>query len=458
MAEKANPIERLGEQLPQKPRASGQKTKEQKPDTLSISDVLGFRSDTGFGRPDPGTFDTYRRMRGDPTFALARAIATGPIRASDWSVEAEDDVPEDVVAAVEEQFLPHRESIVDDAMRALEYGFSAWELVWQVDGGRLVIDKFKALYPDKTQVIVDKHGNYNGLENDGVELRPVESLWYAHDKECDNWYGRSRYENCREFAWQPWITLQKQQGIYGERVACPTLILHYPKGKSYDANGAQVDNYELARKAVAEIAKAHHIFLPNELMAFAEQAMREGASIDKVRAWIFEWLETKSQHGGEFIESMRYYDSLKLRAWLIPERAGLEGQFGTKAEAAEHASIALLAAELTQREMMRAVNRYAVNRFVAFNYGMEMKGRVWLKAKPIEDNVAQMFRAIVTKVLGENPDIFQASLDVESIYQQLGLPVEEALPSRSVLPNPREVNVDVLGAEITGRAGGNGKA
>lgn len=457
MPETNNPFARLTEGVPQRSR---QQTRIQKPRGESfIADVLGFDGpDKGFGRPAPGTLTTYRKMRNDPTGALAKMIATGPIRAAAWAVEVDEDVSEDIQSDVEDQFLPHREPLVEQAMRALEYGFQAWELVWDVRDGRIVIDKFKALLPDDTKVVVDEFGNYAGLENGKVKLLPVESLWYAHDKECDDWYGRSRYENYRQTGWQAWLDIQKQQGIYVTRAAGPTMLIHYPMGESKDASGSTVDNYEIAAKLAAMATQAKHLLIPNELMKWAEDVLHNGGTVADLRSWQFEWMETKTSHGADFLDAMRYYDSLTFRAWLIPERTALEGQFGTKAEAGVHAAIGLMGIELTQKEMLRCLNRYAVDRYVVLNYGMELKGKVRLTAKAIDDDTAQMVSRLVEKVLGENPDLFESRIDTTVLYRQLGLPIGDMDAETLALPTEDDIRREAgqIGAEVTGR--GNGQA
>lgn len=435
------------------PRVGGQLTKQQRPDD-AVSGIFTIADrDHGYGKPDAGTFETYRRMRDNPTAALARMIATGPIRGSEWSVEIDDGVPEGIAEEVEAEFFPHRAGIIEDAMRALEYGFQAWELVWQVAvrpyGQRLVIDKYKSLLQDKTDPLIDDKGTYRGLENAGILLAPENTLWYTHDRECDNWYGRSRYENYRVKAQKPWEELQNQQGIYAKRVACPILIVHYPMGKSKNESGAEVDNFDLAKQLVQSVARARYACIPNQLMREAIPLLREGAKIADMRQWILEWLEVSTSHGGEYVEMMRHYESMIFRAWLVPERAGLEGQYGTKAEAVAHSDIALIAAELTQQEMMRAVNRYAVDRYVTLNHGARYKGMVRLVGKPIDDVSATLHSEIIKKVLGENPDIFEGAIDTEGLYERFKLPAREGPPERAVMPTPEELKA---GAERVGAA------
>ena len=76
----------------EKPPGKGEKTKRQ-----SIADSMGMIGElVGFSQAITGAFKNYRKMRNNPTVALARAVATAPIRLATWGIEAEDGVDDKI--------------------------------------------------------------------------------------------------------------------------------------------------------------------------------------------------------------------------------------------------------------------------------------------------------------------------------------------------------------------------
>jgi hypothetical protein len=129
----------------------------------------------GFSAPTPGTFDTYRRISAHPTVALVMRIVTAPV-ANTWSWAKKADVPQQWLDMVRGMIDPMRASIVADGMRALVYGFAAFEKVWEIDEGRIVLAKLKPLLPDLTTILVDANGNFRGFRQQLADDSPRDVL------------------------------------------------------------------------------------------------------------------------------------------------------------------------------------------------------------------------------------------------------------------------------------------
>ena len=87
----------------------GEKTGSQKPkiagDVQSLWDPTP--GSDPFKKPDPGTYKTYREMRKNPTIAMARMLATAPVRTAEWSLEADEGVPAARVDFIKAQLDKH---------------------------------------------------------------------------------------------------------------------------------------------------------------------------------------------------------------------------------------------------------------------------------------------------------------------------------------------------------------
>ena len=387
------------------------------------SDIWRMLTNNG-GGCDSGTYKTYREMLNHPTLALCHAAATAPIIAAGWSVESDDDAPEDAIKLIEDVFDKHRTLILTQACRAVYYGWQSFERVWGIDDdGRLVIEKFKPLIPDRTEIVIDReHGNVLGIKQDSVKLDNGHCLIFTYDQEGDNPYGRSRMENVRKWAYRPWTVGAAKLEQYQGKAAGVVPVVRYPAGQGQDAQGRTIDNSVAAASILSRLSNASGIIAPNTLQDWAMDALRSGAKIEELLAWQFSFLETRSGHGSEFIGSLSYQDKLMVRGYLIPERAILEGQFGTKAEAGVHGDIAVLISQQWLDTIIAELNRQAVDDVLEANFGKTARGKVYLKSGPIQDTEVALYQSIVTALLTANPDMAKSDLDFDAMYDALKLP------------------------------------
>ena len=71
------------------------------------------------------------------------------------------------------------------------------------------------------------------------------------------------------------------------------------------------------------------------------------------------------------------------RAWLRPERTGLESKFGSKADAEEHSEAALTDSELIHFDVCEHLNRGVVDELLAYNFGPVAVGSVTIRADAV---------------------------------------------------------------------------
>jgi hypothetical protein len=157
----------------------------------------------GFLSAPAGTYHTYRQISAHPTNALVRGIVTAPVIANSWQwKKCRADVPDEWVVFAQRVMAPLRQSLVHDALRALEFGWVGFEKVWTIEGGRRILSRLKPLQWDFTEILLDEHGNPAGLLNQPPGEEPVvlgkgKFFLYSYDGEAGNPYGRSRHENVR---------------------------------------------------------------------------------------------------------------------------------------------------------------------------------------------------------------------------------------------------------------------
>jgi len=406
-----------------KPKVAGPQTKMQGLNGVGAeaSAMVGLL----FGNTtQPGTYRTYRQMLENPTVALAYAATCAPIISAAWSVEADDDAPEGAKELIEDVFEPMRAKLLAQCCKSIIFGWQGFEKVWTVDdAGYQVIERFKPLLPEYTDISIDKDtGRVIGLQQGDVKLDEGHCVLITNDSEAENPYGRSRFENIRRWAWKPWTNGMDKLAMYQAKTAGVIPVCRYPEGSGVNASGQTVGNYEAATQMLLQLQQAHGIAIPTSIPDWAMDAIRSGSNIADMMAWQVDFLESSPGHGAEFVASLEYQDKLIVRGMLLPERAILEGQFGTKAEAGVHGDIAVLISQQFLECVVHDLNRQAVDDLLRTNFGSSVVGKVYLTAGPIMDHARQLVQDIVKQLYAGSPDLALEQLDIDGMLDQLKLP------------------------------------
>lgn len=402
----------------------GEETKQQ---VIGMSDILSgtLFAIPGYGKPPPGTFKLYRRMRRNPTIALARAVSVSPIKATPWSIRKRDTGLDDVREFIKKEIDRLWPDLLHNILFALDYGFAPFEKVWEINtDGRFVYRKLKPLSVDMMNVQVDKKtGKFTGLKQASVELLPQKCFLYVYDKECGNYFGRSRHENIREFAWYPWVETAKKRAQYITKVSGVIPMIEYPIGKSETKDGEK-ENSDLAAEVLKNLGKGHGVAMPNVFSKFAGDLQRSGVDLSQLKAWQISFLETKGRAGKEITETLRHCEALMMRGWLIPERAAIEGQYGTKAESETQGKWALLIANLLLEDIVRHVNKYIINPLLIYNFGEAAKDTIYMESVGLDPLVQSFYQEVIKSVLGNpnNTDLFLAMTDLNALFDKVGYP------------------------------------
>lgn len=393
-------------------------------------DVLGqVMNVPGFATPEPATIQTWRKMRANPTVAIARIASGAPVRANQWSYEADDGISPDAVAVVQRSIDRLRVSIVKHALTALDYGFAAFETTWQVDSGSLVPWSLRPLLPDTTEAIVDECGQVVGAEHQAIPITAANLLWFSYDGEADAPYGRSRHENIRS-VWSAWTDTLARLGKYTTKTSGVIPMIQYPEGKSRDATGSEVDNFELAKKVLSNLSLGAGVAMPNTLVQWAAEAVNRGVDITQLRAWIITFLESRAGHGDEYLAALQHFERLMLRGWLVPERSVTEGQHGTNAEAETHGDFAIAAASHVLEDIIACVQTQLVDRMLRLNYGPGHEGTIRVKAAELDVGLRDWLRGLISSaVTGPlGPDLLGRVVAIDQLLDLTGAPRREDGP------------------------------
>jgi hypothetical protein len=395
---------------------------------------IGFGDVPGFREPPFGGYCLYRRMLSHPTIALARAMIAGPILSGSWSYEADEGVSDAWVELIQSIMDPIRPTLLEDAIRFIDYGWQPFEKVWIVRDGQLVIDRIKPLLPDMTEIRVTPHGRFAGVRNTGKDL-PVEKSFIAvNDMEAGNYYGRSRLENVRDIWWK-WLELDNKSEKLATKAAAIIPMIHYPAGVTKNSNGDTVQNSQQAQSILSGLMNAKGIVVPNQYSnpGILENKvdltkLKDGA---KLTSWTIEFLEAagavSSMDG--MTNKQKYYDSLMVRGMLRPERMMLEGQFGTKAESQVQGDLGVLESEQLDKMLARQINQSIVNDLLTFNFGEEARNKVRIVPSPLVDEKRALFVRLFEAVLTSGQTLHELleQIDFDAVADVLEIPKGEAV-------------------------------
>lgn len=382
--------------------------------------------DRKLNNPLPKTYNTYRTIRKDPTIALARALSVAPVVAASWGVEADEEVDEERQQFIADTMLPLRDMIIETAMfGGVDFGWQAFEKIFHVNSeGRIALDRVKSLLHDINCILIDTAtGEFAGIrQSDGPDIPLENVLLFSFRVEGTQWYGESLLENIRE-TYNEWKEADSGAAVYDKKIAGSRIIVKYPPGQS-EVNGALVDNGIIARDFVRALEGAGSVTMPTVVASYLDELNKDTAELLQ---WNIEIL-TDGGKQATFTPRLEYLDTQKVRGLLIPERAILEGKFGTKAEAGQHADLALTAMMLTHEKLTRKVNRDVVDQLLVLNWGEEARGSVRLIAAPLADEKLGFLRTVYEKILSDPGSTEIETVDRDTLKQMLGVPITEFDP------------------------------
>jgi len=382
----------------------------------------------GYSCPMPSGICTWKRMRGNPTIAMARMAATSPILLQGLALEAKNDAPEEAVVYVQNYIKPLISKFIKDLLLALDFGYSAFEAIWGVKQSRFVPIKLKYLDPSMTVLEQDDNGRYLGITQQDIFLPEDATILYTYNLEGDNLYGNPRSENAR-LAWSQWLDLVDLEGVYIQRVSNILPMVSFPSDESFETeDGEKVSAYEAAVEIVENLKSLNGVVIPQSTMGKQAQALiNAGIDPAQLKPWTLDFAEVEGKHGDELSEVIRRKEVQMCRAWLMPERAILEGVHGTLAEAESQGAIGQNASQLVMNDILDVINKQLVAPALIYNFGDQHAESVKFTATQVKPEMFKFLSDLVLKSLDspEKYNLLQTLIDIDAVADLLNLPKQE---------------------------------
>ena len=382
------------------------------------------------------TYSRIRTIRKDPTVQLARQAVVSPMIHTPWSYKTAKNAPADAAEFVRDALEDKRDWFLQNIVYgALDFGWAPFEIIYRPKEGMISVDGFKQLLQDYSYILVYLDtGNFAGLTNEPITIGEVQKnvvieVPYAANfnlaVEGTDWYGLSVSEVLNPIV-DDWDDVNTTANRYDRKLAGATWVVYYPVG-STPYNGVETSNSIIATAILNSLEAAGSVAIPDEIQEWLDD------SVDRELKgkWRVELIAPSTSTQSSFIDRMKYLDTLKIRAFGLPERSILEGMHGTKAEAETHSDLALSTVDTKHRLICDQINEQVIRPLLRFNYGKKLDRSVWIEPAPLVDAQFQTVKEIY-RLLVQSPQIIGKeieNLDVPSLRDQLGIPSAPNAPN-----------------------------
>lgn len=385
-------------------------------------------------------FKWYRKarlIRRDPTVRMMRRLFMAPLIASEWTIKTEDWTPPGAKELLEDTVIKKLKLKLQRSAYCgmIDYGWQSYERWYEPRPDGFIEPKIKSLLQDLTTILVDadsgafiglkqapalSHGNLIGFKY----LVGPEALLFSQDVEGTNWYGEPTLKAI-ESTYDETEVLDKASRKYDARIAGSHWVIYYPLGTS-KFDGVDTSNYEIARNLLKNAESMSGIAVPRSVVEFIDSANAEMGDKEGAQ-WKIELLTDSGAGQTAFLEKAKYNDVKKVRAFGFPERAVLEGQFGTKAEAVAHGDLAVTNLEIENKLFCKQVDEQIIDDMLAFNFGEEFRGCACVEPAPLTDaDKAYLQKIYETLLANPNMALDEVSvIDRDAVREKVGVP---ALP------------------------------
>jgi len=349
------------------------------PNLMQISQSLAGLEEYN---PDHIPFHIYEKMRLDPQIALATAFIELEILAQNYRIDCSD---ETIGAFVQEAINKIYRPTVKGMLRAIQYGFSVGEKVYELqhlridkteEGGKrrvvfdreaYVVSRVKFPHPSSIVIVRDPKSELikfvkqtdEYINTTRTPRRPVrfkKCIWFAPEAEFGNFFGNSRYKA----AYQPWYWSQIIIQFllrYLERKGAPATVGKAPFGQAVKTDGeTKIDNMDYMLSCTEQLLSNSNVVIPSQYDKASGKEL-----------WDINILED-SQRGEMFVSVLQFLNTMKARALYLPDKTGIAEGSTTNATAESHFDVHLLNEEALIQMIEDNLNESLIKDLVTFNF------------------------------------------------------------------------------------------
>jgi len=359
--------------------------------------------------PDDITIDIYDKMKRNPQISAGLKCIKYPIYSLNWTVKSDSSEVKEFIHMCLDRL---KKGLVESSLTAIEYGFSAHEIVWKKIDGFFIPKKIKSLHPRYINIKIDEKDNFRGIVQtwmgQNIHVPPNKCFLFTHDKgeSFGNLFGISRLKPAYE-PWYWWCILIQFMMKYFERRGIPATVVKFPPGKTKEGTSTA--------DIAIEVGKA----IQSEAVAAIPSVCWETYSRPEPK-WDIKFLE-EQKRGDMFLQPLVSLEAKMLRAMFVPERVITQdtlSKTGSYSLSKVHADMFLLGEEGLATSLEDQINKYIVRRIVQFNFGNKVSASIEI------EKLTEARKEFLKEVFMEMMKTGDAKPAARAIAETLGLPME----------------------------------
>lgn len=395
------------------------------------SGICGYTTAPGFG------LATYRMMmRTMPVLQVAYAYKSAAACSAPFTIESQKGSSQEAKDLLQDHFLNQQRlsGIMACLMQADLLQRAPMSVQWGEVDGYQVPTRYKPLLQEKTLTLIDEAGEIVGIKQDGVEMTGPNYLLHLNQPEWNPIHGWSLLENIRETIWWPWMEDVQNSGKINNKASGSVYSVLGPSSGTYTTPGGDsLTGAQYAQKMANLLMQGisfggTHLGHKIQGMANAEtQKMFREMSEFTIQQW----------NQGNFgpaslalLEQIKHKEVNAFRGFQLPERAGLEGQHGTKADAGEHRDVVDSATD-QKRITLATTLQHTAYWVLKFNFGeKEAQKHQLVPASVVDENLVFSRKIIEDLIANGYAGKIAEFLQMGGLFDKSGLPVNEKLESK----------------------------
>lgn len=382
------------------------------------------------------TTTDFRTMRWHPQVNASLSLISFMIHQMDWRIECED---KNIASTVEENMRLIWTRLVRAMSQAFWAGYSPSIIEWEntKDGKNIFVSKIKDLYPEECQVhwkevpssyippdrqnqIVPKVKVFDGMNKHGLgyPIPPEHTFWFPLMMENGDYTGRKLLKA----AFQPWyfsLLVHLYSNRYFERFGEPVPIGRAPFTDDFTVKQADGTTKTITGKQAMEgilmnLRSRGIVVLPSD----RDPTASTGGGRSEFE-YDIEYLESQMR-GADFERYLARLDEEISLSIFTPMLLMRTGSVGSLNLGVQHAQTFLWLLNALAGDMKEYIDRYLIDRIVAYNFTPNAPKCEWVPKKMGKENVETM-RAIVSAMISGG----MAQADLDELGTALGLTLKQ---------------------------------
>lgn len=348
----------------------------------------------------------YKQIREDATVGLALAVIKGPIVSVPWEVEcdplddseAQAELAEEIRDWLTDKLAVLWPTLAPMALNKIDFGRVAVEKEFAVGADGFYHIRFRDYDPEDTTPLKDEAGDFAGIKYRGEALGRDRCMLFVNDMEFGNLNGRSRFKRI-EKKWWYCEKVYELLNRYLERKADPPAKGYAPNVRRRDPAGNEYNPLKKLEDAAQDLRSGGDVMLPSE------------TDEKGTRVYGLDWM-TDDQRAPMLIAAVEFYEKMKLRGLLVPERVATQDEgTGAYGMSETHKDAFMSTEGMVLDGVTAVVNVDLLDQWVTANWGADAP-RAYLRTKGLSKEIEALIEKVMMGIAQSFPQALAAIVDL----------------------------------------------